>query len=168
MKSIVTILLLFISFLSFGQRPQDTLLTKLRPFDLSDNGNLRLLDGNFTISDGMGGFTYRLDSSGTFERVDFADIGGSFISQKGTVRLNSNKQLELVSDEETSTFDIFVFDTFAFLIKPAKISDFQKDFTKAVSSFGKKKVYVIGDETYTAKFMIAFSLMTKYPVRGVD
>jgi hypothetical protein len=166
MKLTVTILLLFISFLSFGQRLQDTLLRELKAFDLANNGNLLLLDGNFTISDGMGGFTYRLDSRGTFERVDFADIGGNFISQKGTVRLNSNKQLELVSDKETSTFDIFVFDTFAFLVKPANISDFQKDFTKAVSSFGKKKVYVIGDETYTVKFMIAFSLRSKYLVRG--
>jgi hypothetical protein len=167
MKVIATILLLFISILSFGQRLEDTLLTELKSLNQGSRADLRLLAGRYTVSDGMGGFTYQLDSSGTFGRVDFADVGGSHVSLKGTVNLNSNRQIELVYGKGRSTFNVFVFDTFVFLVKPAKISDFQRDFTRAVSSFGRKAVYKLRDETYTAKFMIAFSLASKYSVKGV-
>lgn len=166
MKLIVTIVLLSVSFLSFGQRLQDTLLKELKPFDLANNENLWQLAGDFILSDGMGGFAYRLDSSGTFERVDFADFGGSNISLKGAVRLNLKGQLELVSNKGTSTFVIFLFDKFAFLVRPSKIGDFRKDFRKIVLSAAKQNIYVIEDKKYSARFMVAFCLKSKYLVRG--
>jgi hypothetical protein len=168
MKIIGTTLLLFISALTFGQGLQDTLLKKLRPFSLANKDSLTFISGNFTISDGFGGYTYRLDSSGRFGRVDFADMGGSHVTSKGRFKLNAKQQIELTSKKERLTFNVFTFDKFSFFISPASVTEFQSDFAKAVSVFGKKPVYQAGDESYTADFMIAFSLVSKYLVKGTD
>jgi len=143
MRISVTILLLFISIFSFGQKLQDTLLKALKPFDVYSNENLRILAGSFMITDGFGGYKYRLDTVGKFERVDFADIGGSYVSEKGKFRIRNNYQIELRSEKGHSTFKVFAFDNFSF-------------------------IYKIGDENYTAYFMIAHFLLHDYLVKGVD
>jgi hypothetical protein len=168
MKITVTILLLFISILSFGQGLQDTLLKELKALDVRNNKNVKLFAGSFIVSDGFGGYTYRLDTTGVFERAEFADIGGSQISEKGKFRVNTNHQIELRSEKGYSTFNVFTFDTFFFLIRPAKLAAFKKDFTKAVSVFGKKRIYKIGNESKSAHFMIAYSLLSEYLVKGID
>jgi hypothetical protein len=168
MKVIITTILFFISVNSFGQSLQDSILTEMKPYDLGNKVNLRQLAGSYTMSDGMGGYTYRLDSCSTFERVDFADLGGCHVSVRGTIELNSNGQMVLVSDKVSTAFNVFAFDTFVFFVRPSKTFDFKRDFTQAVSWFGKKAVYTLKGETYTAMHMIAFSLASKYLVKGVD
>ena len=168
MKSIGTILLLFIAALSSGQRPQDTLLRKLKPFNSTNKDSLTFNPGSFTISDGFGGYTYRLDSSGMFERVDFADIGGGHITEKGRFEINAKRQIELISEKASVTLNVFAFDKFSFLIKPASVSEFQTDFAKAVSVFSGKPFYNLNDVSYTADFMIALSLASKYLVKGIE
>ena len=168
MRIAMTIMLFCISILSFGQSLQDTLLRELTPIDVQSNKNLKLLAGSFTVSDGFGGYTYRLDTSGAFERIEFADIGGSEVSAKGKVRVTTNHRLDLRSEKGHSTFDVFAFATFFFLIPPAKVPAFKRDFSKAVSIFGKQRIYKVGDESKTVYLMIAFSLVSRYLVKGIE
>jgi hypothetical protein len=168
MRITVTALLVLISALSFGQTLQDTLLKELKPFDVKSTNNLKLVAGRFSVSDGLDGYTYTLDSAGGFERAEFADIGGSQVSEKGKFNAKAYSQIELRSEKSHSTFAVFSFDTIFFLVPRAKVNVFKEDFTKAVSYFGKQRTYKVGDESNTAYFMIAFSLLPKYLVKGLD
>ncbi len=147
------------------------MLKDLKSFDLISNESLRLLAGNYTRGDDVGGFEYRLDSIGAFERLDFSDLNigenGMGVTEQGKVKLDSKRQLEFVSSTRHLMFDVFVFDTFTFLVNSEKAKDFQRDFASAVSAFSKKSIYKLDDQTYTAKFMIAFFLHNKYLVKGL-
>ncbi|NTS43998.1 hypothetical protein HRG84_24175 [Flavisolibacter sp. BT320] len=168
MKVIVVTLLFFISNFSVGQGLNDTIQNKLQFFNVSSD-NLRLLAGSYTTSNGLGGFTYHLDSSGVFKREDVADLGGRSFSTKGTYRQNANKQVELSSKKDRSTYNVFFFDKFAFLVNAESVGKFQEDFRKTVLTFGKKVVHDLGNETYTAEYIIAYSLaLDGYLVKGCD
>lgn len=168
MRITVTALLILISALSFGQRLQDTLLNELKPFDVRSKNNLKLFAGRFSVSEGFGGYTYTLDSAGGYERAEFADIGGSQVSEKGKFNAIANNQIEFRSENTYSTFAVFSFDNIFFLVPPAKVIAFKEDFTKAVSYFGKMRTYKVDGKSNTAYFMIAFSLLPKYLVKGLD
>jgi len=168
MRIIVTILPLFISTLFYGQGLPDTLLKELLPFNVGNDKNLKLFAGTFIVSDGFGGYTYRIDTTGVFERAEIADIGGKQFSEQGKFKVKTNHQIELHSEKKYSIFNVFAFDTFFFLIQSAKVEAFKKDFTKAVALLGKRPIYKVGGESKSSYFMIAYSLHSKYLVKGID
>ncbi len=121
----------------------------------------------FIISDGFGGYSYKLDSVGVFIKTDFSCLD-THISDSGTYHFKNNRHIEFISKYEHLVFNVFQFDKFLLLIPPRKTAIFKKEFLALCKTYNNLPPVKRNDEKYTDQFFIVFSLKEKYLINGLD
>lgn len=123
-----------------------------------------LLIGEFTISDGFGGYSYILDALGKFRKREFSCLD-VHDSDSGRYRINEQGELELISKWQRIKFTPYKFDKYAFLLTPTHVDKFKEDFQNRARICLSAKKIKFDDPRYTDEFFIAFRLMKTYLTR---
>src|SRR6478735_150384 len=117
MKKALTIIALVFSTLSYGQVTKEIAYKNIEGLTVTDSITWKDIVGGFYISDGIGGYNFRLDSNMTFRKIDFSCLG-RFTVDSGSWRMQNRNTVILKSNKTTLYFDIVKFDNFYFFIQP--------------------------------------------------
>lgn len=129
-----------------------------------DSSEAPSIIGEFTLSDGFGGYGYQFDGKGIFKRRDFGCLS-NHVSDSGSYWFTGLWQLELTSKHQKAYFFVYRFNRFLFLVAQSKTELFKRQFVSFANVFYNAKPYALEDERYTDQFFIAFSLIKTHLTR---
>lgn len=119
--------------------------------------------GVYVKSDGFYGYSILLDASGNYKIISFSCMirsvvdSGQWSIQKGTV-------VTLISDKKTF-YKVVNINNFYFIISEAENQKFKKDLLAAKEKLKRAKPVIVDDKLMTVETMIAYTLITQYPVK---
>jgi hypothetical protein len=161
MTKVITIVAIFFSTLCYGQVSKESSYNNIEGLTIVDSITWKDIVGGFYLSDGLGGYNYRLDSNMTFHKIDF-DCVFRFTVDSGSWTVINFNTVVLKSNRQTLYFDIVKFANFYFFILPEQRHDFIKDFQDARNQFKDVKHFVIDKRKYSKDYLIGYSLVKKY------
>ena len=162
-----TISALFFSTLVYGQVSKEVAYKNIGGLTVVDSIAWKDIVGGFYISDGFGGYNFRLDSNMTFRKIDFSCMA-RFTVDSGSWTIRNNNTVVLKSNKQTLYFDIVKFDNFYFFILPTQRQNFIKDLQATKEQFKNAKPFVIDDKTYSKDYLIGYTLVKKYFAKELD
>ena len=163
----LTIIALFFSTLSYGQVTKEVAYKNIDGLTIADSITRNDVVGGFYISDGFGGYNFRLDSNMTFRKIDFSCMA-RFTVDSGSWTIKNHNTVVLKSSKQTLYFDIVKFDNFYFFILPSQRQKFIKDLQATKIQFKNAKPFVIDNKTYSKDYLIGYSLVKKYFAKELD
>lgn len=166
MKKTLTLLFLLFSALAFGQLPKESIYRGVSGLAIVDSAFRPDVDV-FYISDGFGGYEFRLDSNSTFQKIDFSCLG-TFKVDSGTWTIENQNTIVLKSSKKTLSFDIVRFDKFYFFILPEQRQKFVDEIKALKIKLKNRNPFTIDNRTYTADYLIGYSLIKKYYAKEIE
>jgi len=167
MTKALTIIALLFSVLSYGQVTKSNAYRNIEGLTIVDSIIWKDIVGDFYISDGLGGYNYRLDSNMTFRKIDFSCMV-RFKVDSGLWKIENYNTVVLKSTKKTLYFDIVKFDNFYFFILPSQRQKFIKDLEATRNQFKYTKPYIVNNKTYTKEYLIGYSLVKKYYAKELE
>ncbi|HLP35639.1 hypothetical protein [Lacibacter sp.] len=167
MTKALTIIALFFSTLLYGQVAKEAAYKNIDGLTVADSIAWKDIVGGFYISDGFGGYNFRLDSNMTFRKIDFSCMA-RFTVDSGSWTIRNNNTVVLKSNKQTLYFDIVKFDNFYFFILPTQRQKFVADLQSTRVKFKNAKPFTIDDKTYSVNYMIGYSLVEKYFAKEIE
>ena len=167
MTKALTIIALFFSTLLYGQVTKEVAFKNIDGLTVSDSITWKDIVGGFYVSDGFGGYNFRLDSNMTFHKIDLSCMA-RFTVDSGLWTIKNNNTVVLKSSKQTLYFDVVKFDNFYFFILPAQRQKFITDLQTARAKFKNVKPFVIEDKTYSTDYLIGHSLVEKYYAKELE
>jgi hypothetical protein len=161
MTKALTIITLLFSTLSYGQETKDIDYKNIDGLTISDSITWKNIVGGFYMSDGFGGYNFRLDSNMTFRKIDFSCMA-RFTVDSGSWTIKNFNTVVLKSKNETLSFDVVKFDNFYFFILPAQRKKFIKDLQSTRNQLKNEKPFIIDNRAYSKDYLIGYSLVKKY------
>ncbi len=165
-KSLTIVALLF-STLVHGQVTKEIAYKNTDGLTIADSITWKDIVGGFYISDGFGGYNFRLDSSMTFHKIDFSCMS-RFTVDSGSWAIKNQNIVVLKSKTLTLYFDIFKFDNFYFFILPIQRQKFIKDLQATKDQYKNAKPFIIDNKTYSKNYLIGYSLVKKYYAKELE
>jgi len=166
MKNTLAIIVLFLSISSSGQEGK-SLDHALNRLTIADSITSKDIMGGFHISNGLCGYSYHLDSNGTFRKIDF-DCMERIEVDTGSWAIKNAHTLILVSNRKTIRFNLVKLKNFYFFLLPGQKPTFIKDLQAAQARFQNIKPVVIDNTTYAANYFIEACLIKKYYGREIE
>jgi hypothetical protein len=167
MTKVMTIIALFFSTLSYGQVSKEVAYKDIEGLTIVDSITWKEIVGGFYISDGLGGYSYQLDSNMTFRKIDFSCMA-RFTVDSGTWTIKNNNTVVLKSDKQTLYFDIVKFNNFYFFILPTQRLKFITDLKETIAELKNIRSFTIGDKIYSANYIIGYTLVKKYYAKELE
>ena len=162
-----TVTALLFSTLAYGQVAKENDYKNIKGLTIVDSITWQDIVGGFYISDGFGGYNFRLDSNMTFQKIDFSCMA-RFIIDSGSWAIKHNNSVVLKSEKHTLYFQVFKFDDFYFFIQAKKKQKFMQDIQEAKVKFKNAKPFIVDDKIYSADYMIGSSLIEKYYAKEIE
>lgn len=113
MTKALTIIALLFSTLAYGQVTKADTYKNIEGLTIMDSIIWKDIVGGFHISDGFGGYNFRLDSNMTFQKIGFSCMA-TFKVDSGSWSIKNHNTVVLKSNKLTLYFDIVKFDNFCF------------------------------------------------------
>jgi hypothetical protein len=157
----LTIITLFVFTLTNGQVCEKDVYKNIEDLTVVDSVSWKDIANGFCISSGTAGYRFRLDSSGTFEKIDF-DCVSKFKVDSGTWTIRNHNMVVLESTEQILEFDIVKFSHFYFFVLPTQTENFVKDLQATKIQFKNIKSIVVDGDTITSYNLIGRALAKKY------
>jgi hypothetical protein len=167
MTKALTIIALFFSTLMYGQVTKEVAYKHINGLTVADSITWKDIVGGFYLSDGFGGNNFRLDSNMTFHKIDFSCMA-RFTVDSGSWTIQNHNTVVLKSSNRTLYFDVVKFGNFYFFILPTQRQKFITDLQATKVKFKNAKSFTIDDKTYSADYMIGFSLVEKYYAKEIE
>jgi len=167
MTKALTIIALFFSTLAYGQVTKEIAYKNIDGLTVADSITWKDIVGGFYISDGFGGYNFRLDSNMTFHKIDFSCMA-RFTVDSGSWTIKNHKTVVLKSNKLTLYFDIVKFDNFYFFILPTQRRKFIKDLQAARNQFKNAKPFIMDNKTYSKDYIVGYSLVKKYCAKELE
>jgi hypothetical protein len=134
---------------------------------IADSISWKDLVGGFHISDGFGGYHFRLDSNMTFRKIDFS-CTARFIVDSGSWTIKKNNTVVLRSGKKILHFDVFKFGNYYFFIQPKQRRKFISDLIAAKEKYKSARPITIENSTYTISDVIGYRLVEKYYAKEIE
>ncbi|MFT3844159.1 MAG: hypothetical protein QM725_03840 [Lacibacter sp.] len=126
-----------------------------------DSISVNEIAGQFTLSDGFGGYAFLINNNYTFIKRSFDCLVKSNVDS-GKCTIKNGNLVILSSEEEKIVFNLFRFDRFYFFIAPDQIKNFIADIVTTKSELKNAKPFTMDNKIYSADFLVAFKLTGKY------
>ncbi|PZR09695.1 MAG: hypothetical protein DI539_21815 [Flavobacterium psychrophilum] len=160
------IVLLF-STLLYGQVPEKNIYKTTEGLTIVDSITCKDIIGGFYKSDGLGGYSFRLDSNMTFQKNDFSCMA-KFAVDSGSWTIKNSNTVVLKSAKEILYFDVVKFDKFYFFVLPAQRKVFIEDLQTTIKQFKNTKPIAVNDEVYSKNYLIGCYLVKSYFAKEID
>jgi hypothetical protein len=167
MTKALTVIALLFSTLTYGQVTKVDTYKNIGGLTIVDSITWKDIVGGFYISDGFGGYNFRLDSNMTFKKIDFSCMA-RFKVDSGSWTIKNHNTVVIKSKKQTLYFDIVKFDNFYFFILPAQRQNFIKDLESTRGQLRNAKPFVIDGKTYSEDYLIGYSLVKKYYAKELE
>ena len=166
MKEILTILVLLVAETTFGQSdanlfPKTNIYGNIINLTRIDSVSENMIIGNFHISDGYCGSTYRFDTSLQFKQNHHCCISDSIIDS-GYWLIRANNTVVLKSSKTLSPLYVVKLNSFYFLIQQDQRQAFIKDLQETVFKVNKKKPFKRMESVTYRSFLVCQILSQKY------
>ncbi|MES1181155.1 MAG: hypothetical protein ABUL44_00015 [Flavobacterium sp.] len=167
MIKVVTIIALFLSTRIYGQVPKERAYKNIDGLTIAESFSRQDISDGFYISNGFGGYDFRLYSNMTFQKIDF-DCMASFKVDSGSWTIKNHNTVVLKSKELTLYFDVVKFDDFYFFILPTQRQKFVKDLQATKNQFKNAESFMINYKTYSKYYLIGYNLARKYYAKELE
>ena len=167
MIKVLLVFCLFCSVIAHGQIRKGSIYKDIDGLTTTDLITWKDIVDGFYISDGFGGYNFRLDSNMTFHKIDFS-CTARFAVDSGSWTIKNNNTVVLKSNKQTLYFDIVKFDNFYFFILPKQRQKFIADLRATKIKFINAKPFKIDDRIYPVNYMIGGSLLGKYYAKEIE
>lgn len=167
MTKAITVAALFFSTLTYGQVSKENAYKNIEGLTIADSLTWKDIVGGFYLSDGFGGYNFRLDSNMRFHKIDF-DCVARFTVDSGSWTIKNYNTVVLKSNKQTLYFDIVKFDNFYFFILPEQRRKFIQDLQATRNQLKNVKPFVINNRAYSKDYLIGYTLVKKYYAKELE
>ena len=167
MKATVTIVLLFLSTLTFAQHSKQKSYRNVIGLELPDTILYKNIIGSFTMGDNFESHGYHFDSTMKFKEIFSSDVEYYKVLDSGTWTIK-NRKLILKSSTKKTKLDIVKFDKYYFFVSPEQRNEFLKEYKHIMDSYKGGESIKIDEKTTATQQLAAWQLSKMFYSRRLD